>query len=99
MDWTDDCICDWWMTSSKIIEFFKINASRTELRCGRCHGLIGWCDNGPAQTRKMKKKIMPFKRTWSEEECLSYAVFLIEKISGISQSSVLLNSDNNMRCS
>ena len=99
MYWTDDFICDRWMISSKIIEFFKVGASRAELRCSRCHGLMGWWwDDEPAQTRKMKK-IMPFKRTWSEEECLGYAVFLIEKISGISQSSVPLNSDKSMCCS
>ena len=48
------------------IEFFKISDSRTELRCSRCHGLMGWWDE-PSRT----KKIMPFKRAWSEEECLA----------------------------
>ena len=70
MHWTDDCICNRWTKDSKTIEFFKISASRTELRCSRCHGLMGWWDDELAQARKMKK-IMPFKRTWSEEECLA----------------------------
>jgi hypothetical protein len=54
------------MRDSKIIEFVKISASRTQLRCGRCHGLMGWWDEPPKT-----KKIMPFKRAWSEEECLA----------------------------
>ena len=40
--------------------------TRTELRYGRCHGLVGWWDESPRT-----KKIMPFKRAWSEEECLA----------------------------
>ena len=55
------------MTDSRTIEFFKISDSRTELRCSRCKGLMGWWDEGPSRT----KKIMPFKRGWSEEECLA----------------------------
>ena len=46
MHWTEDCICSRWMTKSKTIGFFKISDSRTELRCSRCHGLMGWWD-GP----------------------------------------------------
>ncbi|MDQ4073016.1 MAG: hypothetical protein M3162_01790 [Thermoproteota archaeon] len=54
------------MVSSKTIEFFKISNSRTELRCSRCHGLMGWWDE-PPRTRK----ITPCKREWSHEECLA----------------------------
>jgi hypothetical protein len=50
----------------KTIDFFKISDSRTELRCSRCRGLMGWWDE-PSRA----KKIMPFKRAWSEEECLA----------------------------
>jgi hypothetical protein len=31
---------------------------------------MGWWDDEPVQRRK-KMKIMPFKRAWSEEECLA----------------------------
>jgi len=48
------------------MEFFKISDSRIELRCSRCHGLMGWWDEQPRT-----KKIMPWKRAWSEEECLA----------------------------
>ncbi len=43
-----------------------ISDLRTGLRCGRCKGLVGWWDNPPHT-----KKIMPFKRAWSEAECLA----------------------------
>jgi hypothetical protein len=66
MHWTDNCICSRWMTNSKTIDFFKISDSRTELRCSRCRGLMGWWDE-PSRA----KKIMPLKRTWNEEECLA----------------------------
>jgi hypothetical protein len=66
MPWSEDCICNRGMTNSKAIEFFKIGGSRIELRCGRCKGLLGWWDE-PSRTRK----ILPFKRAWSEEECLA----------------------------
>ena len=48
------------------LEFFMISDSRTGLRCGRCKGLVGWWD-----TPRHTKKIMPFKRAWSEAECLA----------------------------
>lgn len=66
LHWTEDCICSRWITESKTLEFYKISSSRTELRCSRCKGLIGWWDEPPRT-----KKIMPFKRAWSEEECLA----------------------------
>ncbi|HZA68543.1 MAG TPA: hypothetical protein VE548_02510 [Nitrososphaeraceae archaeon] len=52
----DDCTCDRWTVNSKTVEL-KISDSRTELRCSRCHGLIGWWDEPPRT-----KKIMPFKQ-------------------------------------
>jgi hypothetical protein len=63
---TENCICHTWTSNSKIIEFVKISNSRTELRCGRCHGLVGWWDEPVSN-----KKIMPLKREWTEEECLT----------------------------
>jgi hypothetical protein len=65
LSWAGDCICNTGMTNSKI-EFFIINNSRVELRCKRCKGLVSWW-NISART----KKIMTFKRAWSEEECLA----------------------------
>ena len=66
MHWTEDCVCNRQMRDSKTIEFFKISASRTALRCSRCHGLMGWWDEPSHAT-----KIMPIKRDWSKEECLA----------------------------
>jgi hypothetical protein len=63
---TEDCTCNKWLSDSKTIELFRVSASRTELRCSRCHGLMGWWDEPPRT-----KKIMPFKRAWSEAECLA----------------------------
>jgi peptide methionine sulfoxide reductase MsrB len=54
MHWTEDCICDGWITDAKTIEFIKISAARTELRCNRCHGLMGWLDDEPVRIRKKK---------------------------------------------
>jgi hypothetical protein len=66
LHWTEDCTCSRRLPDCTPVEFFKISNSRTELRCGRCHGLMGWYDESPRT-----KKIMPFKRAWSEEECLA----------------------------
>lgn len=67
MRWIKNCDCSRWeFDSSKTIEFFKISESRTELRCSRCKGLMGWWDK-PSKT----KKIVPVKREWSYEERLS----------------------------
>jgi hypothetical protein len=66
LHWTEDCTCNRSLTDSKTIEFFRISNSRVELRCSRCHGLMGWWDELPRT-----KKIMPFKREWSKEECLA----------------------------
>lgn len=66
LHWTENCTCSRRLSGSKQIGFVKISDSRTELRCGRCRGLIGWWDEQP-RTRK----IMPFKRAWSEEERLA----------------------------
>ena len=67
MRWIKNCDCNRWeFDSSKTIEFFKISESRTELRCSRCKGLMGWWDE-PSKA----KKIVPVKREWSYEESLS----------------------------
>lgn len=67
MRWIKNCDCNRWeFDSSKTIEFFKISESRTELRCSRCKGLMGWWDE-PSKA----KKIVPVKREWSYEERLS----------------------------
>jgi hypothetical protein len=66
LHWTEDCTCNRWTVNSKMVEFVKISDSRTELRCSRCHGLIGWWDE-PSHV----KKIIPLKRAWTEEECLA----------------------------
>jgi hypothetical protein len=66
LHWIEGCICNGSSTDSMTLEFFMISDSRTGIRCGRCKGLVGWWDN----PRHMKK-IVPFKRAWSEEECLT----------------------------
>lgn len=67
MRWIKNCDCNRWeFDSSKTIEFFKISQSRTEIRCIRCKGLMGWWDE-PSKA----KKIVPVKREWSYEERLS----------------------------
>ncbi|HYG00303.1 MAG TPA: hypothetical protein VD815_09435 [Candidatus Saccharimonadales bacterium] len=67
MRWIKNCDCNRGeFDSSKTIEFFKISESRTELRCSRCKGLMGWWDE-PSKA----KKIVPVKREWSYEERLS----------------------------
>lgn len=60
----EKCTCDSW-EASRMVEY-KISASRTEVRCGRCNGIVGWLDE-PSPV----KKIIPVKRAWSEEECLA----------------------------
>ncbi|MDQ2685555.1 MAG: hypothetical protein M3Y25_06905 [Thermoproteota archaeon] len=68
MRWIKNCDCKRWeFDSSKTIEFFKISESRTELRCSRCKGLMGWWDE-PSKA----KKIVPVRREWSYEERLSF---------------------------
>ena len=63
---TKECTCNLWMIAPRKIEFFNVSASRTELRCSKCNGLIGVWDRQPPTI-----KILPFKRDWSEEECLA----------------------------
>ena len=58
-----DCNCSQRMNSSKPVEYFKINGSRIELRCGKCNGLVNWWVKHP-RTRN----IVPTKRRWSKEE-------------------------------
>ena len=58
-----ECKCN-----HRIINFrhvkFKIDGSRIKLKCTKCKHLIGWWH---IQT----EKIMPIKRAWSKEECLT----------------------------
>ena len=60
----DYCICK---TANKKIVEFEINDYRIELRCSTCKGLIKWWD----ESERMKNVVVPFKREWSEEECLA----------------------------
>ena len=66
LKWIENCTCSRWITTHRMIEFFKISASRTEFRCNICNGLVGLWDE-PTRI----KKIMPLKREWSKEECLA----------------------------
>ena len=66
LKWTENCTCSRRETTHRTIDFFKISASRTELRCNMCNGLVGWWDE-PTRI----KKIMPVKRTWTEDECMA----------------------------
>jgi hypothetical protein len=60
---SEDCVCNpddkWRKSNYKSAEYFKINGSRIELRCGNCNGLVNWWTEHPR----------PAKRGWSEEEC------------------------------
>ena len=66
MHWTEDCICNRQMRDSKTIEFFRISASRTELRASDVKILWVGGMNPPEQ-----KRFMPLKRSWSYDECLA----------------------------
>jgi hypothetical protein len=66
MSSTKDCSCNLRMNGSKSVEYFKINGSRIELRCGNCNGLVNWWVEHP-RTRN----IVPVKRGWFKEECES----------------------------
>ncbi|MGE0390111.1 MAG: hypothetical protein AB7P13_08250 [Candidatus Nitrosocosmicus sp.] len=67
MHWIKNCDCNrLGLGMPKTIEFFKISKSRTQLRCSRCKGLMGWWDEPP-----QVKKIRPEKRDWSYQERLS----------------------------
>jgi hypothetical protein len=63
MRWTreeEKCKCN-----RGIIDFgsirFGINGSGMELRCRKCNRMVGWW-------HIFTEKIMPLRRTWSEEE-------------------------------
>jgi hypothetical protein len=66
MSSTKDCNCNERMNGSKSVEYFKINGSRIELRCGNCNGLVNWWVEHPRT-----QNIVPVKRGWSKEECES----------------------------
>ena len=61
INFNNDCTCD--RRKNKMLEFFKISNSRTEIRCADCKGLIGWWDD-KVETHKI---IVP-KRNWTPEE-------------------------------
>jgi hypothetical protein len=58
-----ECDCNRGITNYGSVKF-EINESSLDLKCIICDRLIGWWDNPT-------KKIMPLKRKWSEEECLT----------------------------
>jgi hypothetical protein len=60
---TIECNCNRGITNFKYVRI-GLNDSMIELECNICNGLIGWW-----QSRA--EKIMPLKRAWSREECLS----------------------------
>jgi hypothetical protein len=55
--------CDAGTTNSNAMEFV-ITGLRIELRCRKCNGLIRWWNEDT-------KTITPFRRVWSDEECIS----------------------------
>ena len=61
--WAECCTCNWQLFANLDI---KIVDSKTEVRCGICHILLGWWDDPPHTN-----KIMPFKRGWSRKEQLA----------------------------
>ncbi len=59
---TIECDCRAGTTSLRSVKI-NIIGSRIELECTKCNGVVDWWEE-PAHNRK----IMPFKRTWSDEE-------------------------------
>jgi hypothetical protein len=57
-----ECNCSPGITSIRSVKINIID-SRIELECTKCSGIVDWWEE-PAHNRK----IMPFKRKWSEEE-------------------------------
>ena len=61
MRWTEEeCSCNHGIINFRAIRFM-INGSRIELRCRKCNHMVGWW-------HIFTERIMPLKRTWSEEE-------------------------------
>jgi hypothetical protein len=58
-----ECNCSPGATSIRSVKS-NIVGSRIDLECTKCHGIVGWREE-PVHTRKL----VPFKRKWSEEEC------------------------------
>jgi hypothetical protein len=56
---TNECSCDRRMPHS--VEFVIIG-SKIELQCCICNGTIKWWD-------EETNKIIPFRRSWSDEDC------------------------------
>jgi hypothetical protein len=63
MGWNKECKCNRGIINFKHIRL-KTDGSRIELKCTKCESLIGWWNT---QT----EKILPIKRKWSYEECLT----------------------------
>ncbi|MGE5661127.1 MAG: hypothetical protein ACM3X1_02660 [Ignavibacteriales bacterium] len=57
-----ECDCSPGTTSLRSVKI-NIIGSRIELECTKCNGVVDWWEE-PAHNRK----IMPFKRMWSDEE-------------------------------
>jgi hypothetical protein len=64
MSRSEDCVCKTDGVWHKRMEYFTINGSRIELRCGNCNGLVNWWVEHPC-----KRNIIPVRRGWSEREC------------------------------
>jgi len=56
----EECNCNQGIINFRAIKFM-INGSRIELRCRKCNRMMGWW-------HIFTEKIVPLKRTWSEEE-------------------------------
>ena len=59
MSRTEDCVCKTDGIWHNRMEYFKINDSRMELRCGNCNGLVNWWVEHPR----------PFERGWTKKGC------------------------------
>jgi hypothetical protein len=63
MRWTreeEKCNCNRGIIDFRSVRF-GTNGSRMELRCRKCNRMVGWW-------HIFTEKIMPLRRTWSEEE-------------------------------
>jgi hypothetical protein len=61
MSRSEDCVCK--PDGANRIEYYKINGSRIELRCGKCNRLVTWWMDRPST-----KKTVSQKRKWFEKE-------------------------------
>lgn len=69
----DACSCP--RNASLVIEPFKVSNTRTELRCRRCGGLLGWWDDDDDEQKQKQKqkqrKLMIPRRDWTLSEAES----------------------------